>query len=223
MTPQLGLAQKPRGELAKPEGCPENSYPLSTAWAVPRSQKMLPALMHRQVVGRLAGRKPKNESKTDQRESQPQTGCSDFRRRTRQSSAMQLSRPPVGWENSSSSGMFPQNRKGNHSTTSSCRQPRPADEGASIVRHQFRPLSSSACPPTAPRMGQPPWKETPSSLANSANQSNVHDVAHNPSRWPKYHSTRMRSLLTMRDILLINSVATSPRSATAKMTDVMFE
>ena len=71
-------------------------------------------------------------------------------------------------------------------------------------------------------------RKTASSLANSANQSNrhlvLHDVAHNrcPSRWPKYHSTRMRSLLTRQDILLINSVATSPRSPT-KMTDVVFE
>ena len=105
---------------------------------------------------------PKNESKTDQRDTQISTGCSNVRGRTRQSPAMQLSRPPVGWESSPSSAMSPQNRKGNHATTASRRQPRrslPADEGASIPLHQFRPLSSPACPPTAPRMGQPPQKE----------------------------------------------------------------
>ena len=86
-----------------------------------------------------------------------------------------LSRPPVGWESSPSSAMSPQNRKGNHATTASRRQPRrslSADEGASIPLHQFRPLSSPACPPTAPRMGQPPQKERgpPAILAG--------DVAH---------------------------------------------
>ena len=105
---------------------------------------------------------PKNESKTDQRDTQTSMGCSDVRGRTRQSPAMQLSRSPVGWESSPSSAMSPQNRKGNHATTASRRQPRrslSADEGASIPLHQFRPLSSLACPPTAPRMGQPPQKE----------------------------------------------------------------
>ena len=116
---------------------------------------------------------PKNESKTDQRDTQISTGCSNVRGRTRQSPAMQLSRPPVGWESSPSSAMSPQDRKGNHATTASRRQPRrslPADEGASIPLHQFRPLSSPACPPTAPRMGQPPQKErgSPAILAGVA-------------------------------------------------------
>ena len=108
MTPQLGLAQEPRGELANPKA----------ALRIPsRSQGFGLSHTHRKCCahrcshklstgGRLAARMPKNESKTDQRDTQTSTGCSDVRGRTRQSPAMQLSRPPVGWESSPSSAMY---------------------------------------------------------------------------------------------------------------------
>ena len=164
MTPQLGLAHEPRGELANPKAAlriPSRSqgFGLSHTYRKCCAHRCSRKLS---TGGRLAARMPKNESKTDQRDTQTSTGCSDVRGRTRQSPAMQLSRPPVGWESSPSSAMSPQNRKGNHATTASRRQPRrslSADEGASIPLHEFRPLSSPACPPTAPRMGQPPQKE----------------------------------------------------------------
>ena len=113
MTPQLGLAQEPRGELANPKA----------ALRIPsRSQGFGLSHTHRKCCahrcsrklstgGRLAARMPKNESKTDQRDTQTSTGCSDVSGRTRQSPAMRLSRPPVGWESSPSSAMFLQIEK----------------------------------------------------------------------------------------------------------------
>ena len=113
MTPQLGLAQEPRGELANPKAAlriPSRSqgFGLSHTYRKCCAHRCSRKLS---TGGRLAARMPKNESKTDQRDTQTSTGCSDVRGRTRQSPAMQLSRPPVGWESSPSPAMFLQIEK----------------------------------------------------------------------------------------------------------------
>ena len=113
MTPQLGLAQEPRGELANPKAAlriPSRSqgFGLSHTYRKCCAHRCSRKLS---TGSRLAARMPKNESKTDQRDTQTSTGCSDVRGRTRQSPAMQLSRPPVGWESSPSSAMFLQIEK----------------------------------------------------------------------------------------------------------------
>ena len=173
MTPQLGLAQEPRGELANPKA----------ALRIPsRSQGFGLSHTHRKCCahrcsgklstgGRLAARMPKNESKTDQRDTQTSTGCSDVRGRTRQSPAMQLSRPPVGWESSPSPAMFLQIEKAIMPPQPAADGPAAAallmkvhpshgtSSGLSLARQAHQPPPAWVSPSRKRGVHQPFWRE----------------------------------------------------------------
>ena len=173
MTPQLGLAQEPRGELANPKAAlriPSRSqgFGLSHTYSKCCAHRCSRKLS---TGSRLAARMPKNESKTDQRDTQTSTGCSDVRGRTRQSPAMQLSRPPVGWESSPSPAMFLQIEKAIMPPQPAADSPAAAallmkvhpshgtSSGLSLARQAHQPPPAWVSPSRKRGVRQPFWRE----------------------------------------------------------------